>query len=695
MPGQPWWRGAVGYQIYVRSFADSDGDGIGDLAGIRSRLPHLAELGVDLVWITPFYPSPGFDHGYDVADYRDVDPAHGTLQDFDDLVAEAHRLGLRVMIDIVPNHTSSAHPWFRAAVADPEGRYRGYYHWRDPAPDGGLPNNWIQHFGGPAWTRDEASGQYYLHLFLPEQPDLDWSNPAVGDEFEQILRFWCERGVDGFRIDVAAALVKDPRLRDNPQLRPLEPGMDPGVAWACFEHRHDLDQNPTVAIYRRWRRVVEPYGAILLGETGPQDPVRLARYHDDGRAMHHTFFLGTAWMGWEPLRFRDAVRGIHLASPDSVAWTIENHDVNRSVTRYGGGDTGRRRALAVTTLFMGLGGLPFLYQGQELGNDNGTVAPGAFADPISVRNPGATSGRDGARSPMAWDGSAHNGFSSGEAVWLPCAPRPGRRHRGRAGRGARVVARAASPTPRHPATHPDLVDADLQWLDADSGLLMALRRGSVVVAGNLDEYPADLTLPAGKWRIVFSSQGDGEGPVDDVVTVPAETTLILDGRPDAVACFVSARTRRPAQSVADGQPGLRVEEVGVDHVDRHLELVTDLGGAVGVEPTRHPEGVQRHDLLDTLVQVEGVLGEHRLGVDVEVDDLLEAERLDDLGLGAEPLVVRVLGHQGGVVDVLGADAGGDRPAEVVAEGGPPLEDLLGQRPSTATRCGSSSARPPR
>ncbi len=527
MADNPWWRGAVGYQVYVRSFADANGDGIGDLAGIRSRLRHLVDLGIDLVWITPFYRSPGFDHGYDVADYCDVDPIHGTLGDFDDLVAEAHRIGLRVMIDIVPNHSSSAHPWFRAAVSDPTGPYRDYYHWLDPGEDGGPPNNWVQYFGGPAWTLDEASGQYYLHMFLPEQPDLNWANPAVADEFDAILRFWCERGVDGFRIDVAAALVKDPWYRDNPQLVPIEPGMDPVAAHATFEHRYDFDQNPTVAIFRRWRGVVDPYGAILLGETPVSDPVRLARYHDGGRALHYTFFLGPVWMGWEPLLLRDALRGVQLASPESVAWTIENHDGHRAATRYGGGESGRRRALALTTLLMGLGGMPFLYQGQELAGENGIVAAGALADPISTRNPGATSGRDGARTAMAWDGSANNGFSGAAAAWLPAAPRPLEDTvAGQQGVVGSWLEAYRSLVGLH-RSHRELVDAPAQWLDPDSGLLMAVRRGSLVVVCNLDEHDADLVLPEGSWSVMFSSRPGRRVEPGNTVTVPAETALIL------------------------------------------------------------------------------------------------------------------------------------------------------------------------
>jgi len=230
-PNSPWWRGAVGYEVYIRSFADASGDGIGDLDGITSHLEYLAWLGIDAVWITPFYPSPGFDHGYDVSNYTDIDPIHGSLGDFDRLVDRAHSLGMRVVVDIVPNHSSSRHPWFLEAAKGPENAYRDFYIWRDPAPGGGPPNNWVSHFGGPTWTFDENSGQYYCHLFLPEQPDLNWDNGRVRGHFDEILRFWMDCGADGFRIDVVQGLIKSSEFADNPQLRPLRDGMTNWEVW--------------------------------------------------------------------------------------------------------------------------------------------------------------------------------------------------------------------------------------------------------------------------------------------------------------------------------------------------------------------------------------------------------------------------------------------------------------------------------
>ena len=271
-----WWRNAVGYEVYLRSFADGDDDGIGDLPGLIDRLDHLAWLGVDVVWITPFYPSPMADYGYDVADYTGVHPLFGTLDDFDRLIAKADRLGLRVVIDIVPNHTSDHHPWFQAARSSPDDPRRDYYHWRDGTPGGAPFNNWVGYFGGPAWSYDDQAGQQYLHLFLPEQPDLNWANPAVIEEFDAILRFWLDRGVSGFRIDVAQAMGKDHALRDNPVNFPTDGTEDRWTQWASLDHRHDILQPETLDVFRRWRAIAADYDAVLIGELRDLETIEAA-----------------------------------------------------------------------------------------------------------------------------------------------------------------------------------------------------------------------------------------------------------------------------------------------------------------------------------------------------------------------------------------------------------------------------------
>ncbi len=406
---QPWWRDAVCYQIYIRSFADSDGDGIGDMAGIDARLPYLAELGVDAIWVTPFYPSPQADHGYDVADYRDVDPMFGTLADFDAMLAHAHDLGIRVIVDLVPNHTSSAHPWFRAALAArPGSRERERYVFRDGRGHDGSapPNNWQSMFGGPAWTRVE-DGQWYLHLFDAEQPDLNWWNPEVGDEFEAILRFWLDRGVDGFRIDVAHGLVKRADLRD---LRRFE-GL---VMW---------DQPEVHDVYRRWHKVLAEYDGhrMAVAEAWTDSPEATARYiRSDELQQAFNFHWLTA--PWSAAAFRKVVtsslESVRLVD-GSATWVLSNHDVVRHPTRYGGGATGLARARAAVLTMMALPGSAYVYQGEELGLEQVEVAPEHRQDPTYFRS--GEEGRDGCRVPIPWSGDAPPfGFGPGDGQpWLP------------------------------------------------------------------------------------------------------------------------------------------------------------------------------------------------------------------------------------------------------------------------------------
>jgi alpha-glucosidase len=409
-----WWRSAVLYEIYVRSFADSNGDGVGDLPGIRARLPYLSDLGVDGIWLTPFFPSPGADHGYDVADYVDVDLQFGTLDDLDELVAEAHELGLRVTIDVVPNHTSNEHEWFRNALGDPSHSDRARYVFR-PGRDSGPPNNWESAFGGPAWTLDEKSGQYYLHLFAPEQPDLDWHSQQVQADFDDILRFWLDRGVDGFRIDVAHALFKDARLRDEPAgVSIARPGATQG-----FDRERAIDQPEVHPLYRRWRELVDSYadGRMLVGEVVLRDQERVAQYVRPDE-LHLAFNFRLLWEPWEAEALRAAIDGT-LAALEPVGatatWVLENHDVTRLPTRYGS----LERARAAALLLLALPGTIYLYQGQELGLEEVELPDELRQDPIFFRSGGARKGRDGCRIPIPWDdGSPGFGFTTG-APWLP------------------------------------------------------------------------------------------------------------------------------------------------------------------------------------------------------------------------------------------------------------------------------------
>jgi alpha-glucosidase len=407
----PWWRHAVCYQVYIRSFADSDGDGVGDMAGIRSRLPYLADLGVDAVWITPFYPSPQHDHGYDVADHRDVDPLFGTLDDFDAMLATAHDLGVHVIVDVVPNHTSDRHPWFvEALAAAPGDPVRDRYVVRDGlGPDGSEPpNNWQSMFGGPAWSR-LPDGQWYLHLFDSTQPDLNWWNDQVGDEFEAILRFWLDRGVDGFRIDVAHGLYKPADL--TPAVEGDEP---PHPMW---------DQPEVHEVYRRWRKVLEEYDGdrMAVAEAWSGSAESMARYIRPDE-LQQTFNFEWLLADWSASAFRGVVEDTFEAVglvEGTPTWVLSNHDVVRETTRYGGGAVGLARARAAALTMLALPGSAYVYQGEELGLEQAEVAPEARQDPSWFRT--GEPGRDGSRVPLPWSGTtAPFGFGPAEGQpWLP------------------------------------------------------------------------------------------------------------------------------------------------------------------------------------------------------------------------------------------------------------------------------------
>jgi alpha-glucosidase len=411
---RPWWRGAVFYEVYVRSFADSNDDGIGDLPGITSRLDYLKRLGVDAIWITPFYPSPQKDHGYDVADYFDVNPEYGTLEDFDILLAKAHELRLKVLVDLVPNHTSDQHPWFQAALSGPEDPHRARYYFIDGKPDGSPPNNWESAFSGPAWTKDEASGQWYLHLFAPEQPDLNWWNPEVPQEFERIVKFWLDRGADGFRIDVASALFKRKDLADRPMIN----NRLTGVAGPDSKFKI-IDQPEVHEVYRAWRRILNGYhpARVLVGEIF--EPTRQARYILPDQ-LDMAFAMVRA--RWNASLWKRSIEIDRRASPGPVAapsWTQSNHDLVRHVTRLGGGFVGRARARAALLLLLGLPGQLFLYQGEELGLEEADVPPDKRQDPFYIRSGGKQVGRDGCRVPMPWHKGQPNAGFSKAAPWLP------------------------------------------------------------------------------------------------------------------------------------------------------------------------------------------------------------------------------------------------------------------------------------
>ena len=539
----PWWRDAVIYQIYPRSWADANGDGIGDLPGIISRLPHLVSLGIDAVWLSPFYTSPQRDAGYDVADYRDVDPIFGTLADFDALTTRAHDLGLKVIVDIVPNHSSSDHEWFRAAVASPPGSpERARYLFRDGRGDDGAepPNNWQSKFGGRAWTRvtesDGRPGQWYLHLFDTTQPDFDWTNTDVRDEMRDVLRFWLDRGVDGFRIDVAHGMVKADGL----------PDADPSVVEADGPTARlpMWDQPGVHDIYRDWRTLVDSYARvgqdadrILCAEAWVLPGEALARYVRPDE-LHQSFnfeYLMTPWLAADQRESitRSLAQAAAVGAPQT--WVLSNHDVVRHASRLGypqrpglqkirgiGPDDpqpdaslGLQRARAATTVMLALPGSAYLYQGEELGLPDATRLPDeARQDPTFARTGGVSRGRDGCRVPVPWeDGSPSFGFGPGERSWLPQPTEYGSlspdQQDGMPGSTLELYR-----TLLRLRRENQLGQGELTWLDGHPDDVLAFRTasdaGSVTVLANLGT--TTVTLPEGV-EILASSSPTPPGPL--------------------------------------------------------------------------------------------------------------------------------------------------------------------------------------
>jgi alpha-glucosidase len=517
----PWHHTAVIYEVYLRSFADGNGDGVGDLAGLRSRLPYLRDLGVDALWIAPWYVSPMADGGYDVADYRDIDPLFGTLGEAEALISDAHSAGLKIIIDIVPNHCSDQHPWFAAALASGPGSPERARFWFRPGRgvDGEEPpNDWPSNFGGPAWTRvtesDGTPGEWYLHLYAAEQPDLNWANSEVLAEFEAILRFWLDRGVDGFRIDVADYLVKDPALPDVA-------GLPAGT------RRPWEDQDELHEIYRSWRQLIESYprAAVFVGEIWLKPLTRLRAFLG-GDQLHTAFnfdYLGTPW---DAARLREVIDTTLMSIGAAAPWVLSNHDVTRHVTRYGRADTshgwqldpgspdlalGTRRARAAILLSLALPGGAYLYQGEELGLwEVEDIPDELIADPIFERTDHFVRGRDGCRVPLPWlAGQPGFGFGlpTGAAPWLP---QPAAWHTlaadVQAGDPGSMLElyRAALAIRR---AHAEFADDTLTWLDAQDGVLAFGRPGGLVCVVNISGAAA--RLPAHDEVLLASAELTG------------------------------------------------------------------------------------------------------------------------------------------------------------------------------------------
>lgn len=510
-----WWRGAVIYQIYPRSFQDSNGDGIGDLAGIVQRLPHIAELGADAIWISPFFTSPMKDFGYDVSDYCDVDPMFGTLADFDAVIAAAHGLGLRVMIDLVLSHTSDQHPWFIESRANRTNPRRNWYVWADPKLDGTPPTNWLSIFGGSAWQWDARRQQYFLHNFLTTQPDLNFHEPQVQAALLDVARFWLERGVDGFRLDTINFYTHDKYLRDNPGLPPELRNADTAPAVNPYNHQmhlFDKSQPENVEFLKKLRAVMKPYNAAAVGEVG--DAQRgleiLGEYTrgDDRMQMCYAFeFLAPDRL--TPARVVETFRALEEAAPDGWAcWAFSNHDVVRHITRWG---LSVDAAKAYATLLMCLRGTACLYQGEELGLPEAEIAFEDLQDPYGIEFWPEFKGRDGCRTPMVWQADNQaGGFSTGKP-WLPIPAQhlrlAGPEAKGKDSLFAQYQAALAL---RH--RHKVLRSGAQSDMLAAGDLLCFMRSDAtdrVFCAFNLGETTVTTTLPAGNWHAL----GQEDGPV--------------------------------------------------------------------------------------------------------------------------------------------------------------------------------------
>jgi alpha-glucosidase len=490
MPQLRWWQTGIIYQIYPRSLQDSDGDGIGDLNGILQRLDYLAWLGVDAVWLSPIFPSPMADFGYDISDYTDIDATFGTLADFDRLLDAVHRKGLKLILDFVPNHTSDQHPWFlesRSSRASPK---RDWYIWRD-AKNGAPPNNWLSTFGGPAWEWDEASGQYYYHAFLKEQPDLNWRNPEVREAMRDVLRFWLERGVDGFRVDVIWHLIKDEQFRDDPPNPYYRAGQQP---YARLDPVYTTDRPEVHEVIGEMRRVVDAYeDRVLIGEIYLPVERLVTYYGADLGGVHLPFNFQLLQCAWNARAILDLIGDYEALLPEGgwPNWVLGNHDNHRIASR-----VGPAQARVAAMLLLTLRGTPTMYYGDEIGMLDTSIPPELVQDPFGKRVLGIGVGRDPARTPMLWDTSANAGFTRG-TPWLPVADEC---------RSTNVAAAAANP---HSLLalyrcliglrrqRPELAVGDWHALAAEGDLLLyarSYRESRVLVALNLGAKPHRLPL---------------------------------------------------------------------------------------------------------------------------------------------------------------------------------------------------------
>jgi glycosidase len=516
-----WWQAGVVYQIYPRSFRDTNADGVGDLAGVIEKLDYLSEtLGVDAIWLSPFFPSPMADFGYDVSDYCAVDPLFGDLATFDRLVAGAHARGMRVIIDYVPNHTSDQHPWFIESRSSRDNPKRDWYVWRDPQPDGGLPNNWQASFGGPSWSFDEATGQFYLHSFLPQQPDLNWRNEEVKEAMFGVVRFWMERGVDGFRIDVAHRIMKDPELRDNPLVPNKERTRhkDQGE-YDSQLHINDMGHEDVHDVYREMRSLLDEYSVeqprIAIGEIHIFELDVWSRYYGgELDELHLPFNFGLLAVPWDATGIRQFVDALESTIPDG-AWpnyVVGNHDESRIASR-----VGTERARVAMLLLLTLRGTPTLYQGDELCMRDVPIPPEKVQDPWGIRVGDLRLGRDPQRAPMLWDAGPNAGFTApGVDPWLPIAPDYERLNVATELDDPRSMLALTRRLLAERAASPALSVGDYVPVEAGSDACMVwIRRHGderYLVALNFTDQPQTLALPlTDRAKVVASTGMDRDG----------------------------------------------------------------------------------------------------------------------------------------------------------------------------------------
>ncbi len=502
-----WWQRGVIYQIYPRSFQDSNGDGVGDLGGILQRLEYCAGLGIDALWLSPIYPSPMADFGYDVSNYTDIHPLFGTLQQFDTLAAQMRQRGLKLILDYVPNHTSDQHPWFKESRTSRESAKRDWYLWRDPAPDGGPPNNWLSQFGGSAWEWDPDSGQYYYHAFLKEQPDLNWRNPEVRAAMFDVLRFWMRRGVDGFRVDVLWHLIKDDQWRDNPPNPDYQPGDRPHLSQIPL---YNTDRPEVQELVIQMRSVVDEFPErVLIGEIYLPLERLVAYYGTRLDGVHLPFNFHLLQTEWNARSIASLIEQYERALPVGgwPNWVLGNHDNPRVATR-----VGTLQARVAAMLLLTLRGTPTMYYGDEIGMTNTDVPPEKIQDPFEKNVPGIGVGRDPSRTPMQWTGDANAGFSTSEP-WLPLAdnyPVINVQSEDADPQSLLVLYRNLLKLRRN---HPALVDGGYEPVTLSDDLLLYIRRspyGSLLVVLNFAAEPFNLLLDSLRvqGRIILSTHLD-------------------------------------------------------------------------------------------------------------------------------------------------------------------------------------------